>query len=199
MSGKTYGNIERKYLRLVKDFNKDITVVFYGYKPSPKDHGHNRGNKSLSLNIIHNLYSLCTITKARFLANSHNKTQMILLLPDVLGRNGMEVLLADDDADTLIVNTDLSRNGLARDVEVRVEGTDVFCLLIHHYLKTNCSLFVSTKAFIREEGGCLQIITLNVIVSNMTTVNVITQGEEGVSIWPNIDNVICEQSFTAIA
>ena len=153
MSGKTYGNIERKYLRLVKDFNKDITVVFDGYKPLPKDHGHNRGNKSFSLNIILNLYSPCTITKARFLANSHNKTQMILLLPDVLGRNGMEVLLADDDADTLIVKTDLSRNGLARDVEVRVEGTDVFCLLIQHYLKTNYSLFVSTKAFIREEGG----------------------------------------------
>ena len=57
----------------------------------------------------------------------------------------MEVLLAEDDADTLIVKTAL-RYALARDVEVRVEDTDVVCLLIHHCLKNNYSLFVSTKA-----------------------------------------------------
>ena len=61
---------------------------------------------------------------------------MILLLSDALGRN---------DADTLIVKTAL-RYGLASDVEVKVEDTDVVCLLIHHCLKTNYSLFVSTKA-----------------------------------------------------
>ena len=32
---------------------------------------------------------------------------MILQLSDVLGRNGVEVLLAEDDADTLIVKTAL--------------------------------------------------------------------------------------------
>ena len=70
---------------------------------------------------------------------------MILLLSDVLGRNGVEVLLAEDDADTLIVKTAL-RYALARDVEVRVEDTDFVFLMIHHCLKTNYSLFVSTKA-----------------------------------------------------
>ena len=45
VSGETYVNIARKYLRLVKDFNKDITVVFDGYKPSRKDHDHKRRNK----------------------------------------------------------------------------------------------------------------------------------------------------------
>ena len=100
--------------------------------------------KSLSSNIVFNQNTSCTITKARFLANSHNKAQMILLLSDALGRNWVEVLLAEDDADTLIVKTAL-RYGLARDVEVRVEDTDVVCLLIHHCLKTNYSLFVSTK------------------------------------------------------
>ena len=38
--------------------------------------------------------------------SSQNKTQMILL-SDVVGRYGVEVLLAKDDADTLIVKTSL--------------------------------------------------------------------------------------------
>ena len=41
-------------------------------------------------------------------------------------------------------------------------------------------------------------ITLNVIVSNTTTVKMITEGAARVSIWPKIDYVICKQSFTAI-
>ena len=40
------------------------------------------------------------------------------------------------------------------------------------------------------------MITLNVIVSNTTTVNVITEG--GFNMAEN-DYVICERSFTAIA
>ena len=124
----------------MKDFNKDITVVFDGYKPSSKDHDHKRRNKSFSSNIVHNQN-----TKARFIANSHNKIQAILLLSDVLGRNGVEVFLAEDDDDTLIVKTAL-RYALARDVEVRVEDTDFVSLMIHHCLKTNYSFFVSTKA-----------------------------------------------------
>ena len=70
---------------------------------------------------------------------------MIPLLSDVLGRNGVEVLLAEADADTLIVKTAL-RYALPRDVEGRVKDTDVVCHLIHHCLKTNYSLFVTTKA-----------------------------------------------------
>ena len=43
---------------------------------------------------------------------------MITLLSNVLKRNRVEVLLAEDDADTLIVKTAL-RYALARDVEVK--------------------------------------------------------------------------------
>ena len=57
----------------------------------------------------------------------------------------MEVFLAEDDDDTLIVKTAL-RYALAIDVEVRVEDTDFVSLMIHHCLKTNYSFFVSTKA-----------------------------------------------------
>ena len=61
-------------------------------------HDHKRRNKSFSSNIVLNLNTLCTITETIFLANSHNKTKMILLLSDVLGRYEVKVLLVEDDA-----------------------------------------------------------------------------------------------------
>ena len=51
-----------------------------------------------SSNIVLNMNTSCTIIKVIFLVNRHNKTEMILLLSDVLGHNGVEVLLAEDDA-----------------------------------------------------------------------------------------------------
>ena len=63
MSGETYVNITRKYLRSVKDFNKDITVVFDGHKPSPKDHDYKKRDKSFSSNIVLNQNTPCTITE----------------------------------------------------------------------------------------------------------------------------------------
>ena len=81
----------------MKDLNKDISVVLDGNKQSPKDYDHKRRNKSFSSNIVLNLNTSCTIIKVIFLVNRHNKTEMILLLSDVLGHNGVEVLLAEDD------------------------------------------------------------------------------------------------------
>ena len=141
MSGETYVNIARNYRRLVKDFKKDVTVVFDGYKPSPKDHDHKRRNKAFSSNIVLNQNTPCTNTKARFLTNIHNTTKMILLLSDVLGRNGLEVLRAEDHANIMIVKTAL-RYALARDVEVIVEDTDVVCLLYQPKLE-----LMTSKAF----------------------------------------------------
>ena len=111
-------------------------MVFDGYKPSPKDHDHKRRAKYYSSNIILNHNTPCTVSRARFLANSHNKTQLISLLSDVFQANGVEVLIAEDDADTLIVKTAI-RYGITKDVEVRVEDTDVICLLVHHCPRTN--------------------------------------------------------------
>ena len=35
VSGETFGTIAQRHLRFVKEFKKDVTVVFDGYKPSP--------------------------------------------------------------------------------------------------------------------------------------------------------------------
>jgi hypothetical protein len=82
VSGETLGTIARRYLRLVKDFDKDVVVVFDGYMSSLKDHDHKRRAKYHSSNISLNQQTPCTISRARFLANGHNKTQMIQLLSD---------------------------------------------------------------------------------------------------------------------
>ena len=121
-----------------------MTVVFDGYMSSPKDHDHKRRAKYHSSNISLNQQTPCTISRARFLANGHNKTQMIQLLSHFFQTSGIEVLLANDDADTLIVATAL-RYGLTRNVEVRAEDTDVICLLIHHCTRASYNLYVSIK------------------------------------------------------
>jgi hypothetical protein len=138
--GETLGAIARRYLRLVKDFDKDVAVVFDGYMSSPKDH--KRRAKYHSSNISLNQQTPCTISRARFLANGHNKTQMIQLLSDFFQTSGIEVLLANDDADTLIVATAL-RYGLTRNVEVRAEDTDVIFLLVHRCTRANYNVSVS--------------------------------------------------------
>ena len=69
------------------------------------------------------------------MANSHNKTQLISLQSDVFQANGVEVLIAEDDADTLIVKTAL-RYGITK---------DVICLLVHQCPRTNHCLYVTTK------------------------------------------------------
>ena len=84
-------------------------------KPSPKDHDHKRRATFFSSNMVLNQNTPCAVSKARFLANSHNKNHLILLLSDVFGSNVVEVLIADDDADSLIVKTTL-RHGLTKDV-----------------------------------------------------------------------------------
>ena len=58
--------------------------------------------------------------------------------------NGIRVVVAADDADTLIVKQALveARNG---DVEVRAEDTDVLCMIIHHLTLTSNDIHFTTK------------------------------------------------------
>ena len=142
--GETFGSIAHKYVTYVKNFQKDVSIVFDGYQSSPKDHDHKRRATSFSSNMIISHNTPCTISKARLLANSHNKSQLILLLSTVFTSNGIEVLIADDNADTLIVKTAI-RHGQIKDVEVRAEDTDVLCLLIHHCLTAKNKVFITTS------------------------------------------------------
>ena len=85
-----------------------------------------------------------TISKAIFWANSHDTSQLIVVLSTVFRSNDIEVLIAEDDADNLIIKTAI-RHGQIKDVEIRAEDNDVLCLLIRHCLNTKNKMFTTTN------------------------------------------------------
>ena len=54
-----------------------------------------------------------------------------MLLEDLFVASGIKVVLAEDDADTLIVQEAL-KIGTKQALEVRAEDTDILCMFVHH-------------------------------------------------------------------
>ena len=144
-SGETFGSILTKYCGVVQALKKGqpASVVFDGYSRSPKDHDRTRRSKLYSSNISIREDTPCTITKSRFMANGHNKTELIKLLSERLKSMGVKVIVARDDADTLIVREAL-RLAAGCKCEVRAEDTDLLCMLIHHSNLTSNDVVFST-------------------------------------------------------
>ena len=144
-SSETFGSICLKYAGLVKTLAKtqNTTVVFDGYNSSPKDHEHKRRIKNYSANILLNKETPCTMSKQRFLSNNQNKSQLIVLLSNVLSSQGIHVVVAADDADTLVVREalKLAQSGL---VHVHADDTDILCMLTYHITTvTNDIIFLA--------------------------------------------------------
>ena len=74
------------------------------------------------------------------MANGHNKTELIKLLSERRKSMGVKVIVARDDADTLIVREAL-RLAAGCKCEVRAEDTDLLCMLIHHSNLTSNDVF----------------------------------------------------------
>ena len=72
------------------------------------------------------------MAKKNLLVNSNNKKGLIDLICEVFLDNGIRVIKANDDADTLIAREALNL-ALVNKIEVRAEDTDVLCLLVHHF------------------------------------------------------------------
>uniref|UniRef100_UPI00358E3900 uncharacterized protein n=1 Tax=Myxine glutinosa TaxID=7769 RepID=UPI00358E3900 len=130
----TWKDIAESYLQFVKSMGSHclrITVVFDGYGSSTKDHDHLRRTKNACCDILIRPDIKSLVPREKFLDNKSNKTQLIRLLAETFGRNGISVQECPDDADTSIVRAALDE---AREspVEVRAEDTDIMVLLIHH-------------------------------------------------------------------
>ena len=145
-SGETFGKISLKYASVVSNLAKGrhCTVVFDGYSSSPKDHEHLRRLKNHSANVSLTPSTPCTMSKSRFLANSHNKSQLISLLKTVLGSQGVEVVVAEDDADTLVVR-EAMKAALTQAVDVKADDTDILCMLVTHIHAVSKDIIVHTK------------------------------------------------------
>ena len=74
-----------------------------------------------------------SVKKDDFLPNKLNKTELIKLLSDKFSSKGIKVLLATDDADSLIAHT-AAQSAETTNVIVIANDTDVIVLL-WHYLK----------------------------------------------------------------
>ena len=107
------------------------TVVFDGYGNSTKDHDHLRRTKNACCDILIRPDIKSIIQREKFLDNKSNKIQLIRLLAETFGRNGISVKECPDDADTSFVRAALDEARESR-VEVKAEDTDIMVLLIHH-------------------------------------------------------------------
>ena len=94
----------------------------------------------------------------RFFSNANNKHELIKLLSDVFTSNGIEVHVATDDADTMIVSKALKLS-LQSEVEIKAEDTDILCLLIHHYSPThNNDIVMTTRSDSHSIGNIVNAL-----------------------------------------
>ena len=128
-----------KFLKKIQQSGSGVTVVFGGYASSPKDHDHKRRSKYYCPDIKILMDISCTTPKKKLLSNPQNTTQLIELLAGIFRSNAINVVIAKDDTDTLIVSTAL-RISFQEDVEIKGEDTDVLCLLTHHYVKATYAI-----------------------------------------------------------
>ena len=118
-----YREVTKEYLKLIPK-NREVTVIFDGYEPSTKDHEHKRRVIAFRAEIAVKESTFCSVTKTKFLTNNNNKKELIDLISSIFTVNGIEVIRACNDADTLIVKKTLEMSFYG-DVELMAEDTDI--------------------------------------------------------------------------
>ncbi len=109
--GQTWQEIADSYLLYVQCLGRhsqNITVVFDGYSSSPKDHDHIRRTKNSCCDVQIRPDLIHLTPRAKFLDNTHNKSELIHLLSSTFRKHQITVELCDNDADTSIVRAALA-------------------------------------------------------------------------------------------
>ena len=140
----SFGEIVDSYSRYTICKYGISTIVFDGYSknPSIKDHEHERRSSTKSPNFSLHRETILTVSQQMFLANGHNKTELLKLLIPKLISDGHTVHQAESDADRIIVKTTLqiARNG--KSVTVFANDTDIIVMLLHHWNENMSSVLV---------------------------------------------------------
>ena len=150
-----------------------MIVVFDGYSGSPKDNDHIRRTKNSCCDLQIRPDMIYLTMKAKFLDNTHNKSQLILLF-STFRKYHIITKKCDNDADTSIVREALAAAG-GDSVEVRAEDADVLVMLMRHSSNTNHSLFLprrmaltiserSETLFMKERGAVCSFVTHSLAV-----------------------------------
>ena len=145
---QTWQEIANSYMSYIQHLgghSHKIIVVFDGYSSSPKDHNHFRRTKNscCDLQIRPNMIHLKT--RAKFLDNMHNKSQLILLLSSTFRKYQIIAEQCDNDADTSTVREALAAAATDESAEVRAEDADVLAKIVRHSSSTNFPVFTTTS------------------------------------------------------
>ena len=93
--GTKFAEIAEVYMKYVRCNYGSAIVIFDGYSErlSIKSDGHARraGSKGSSMNVVIKEDNEDPYNKERFLSNTHNKTKLISLLAEYLGKDGQHV------------------------------------------------------------------------------------------------------------
>ncbi|KAI3378566.1 hypothetical protein SNEBB_000964 [Seison nebaliae] len=126
--GQTWQEIADSYLSYVQCLgsrSQKITVVFDGYSNSPKDHDHIRRTKNSCCNLQIRPDMIHLTQRAKFMDNTHNKSELINLLSSTFRKRQITVEQCDNDADTSIV-----RAALAAATVDSVEVSEIVCTCV---------------------------------------------------------------------
>ena len=127
--GQSWQEIANSYLRYLQGLgcrSQKIIVVFDGYSRSPKDHDHIRRTKKSCCDLQIRPDLIHWTPRAKFLDNTHNKSELIHLLSSTFRKLHITVEQCDNDADTSSVREALDA---ARDGSVEVSNICVHILL----------------------------------------------------------------------
>lgn len=130
-----YGNIFECYLTYVKrHYGTNCIVVFDGYKNSKNSIKSAERCQRQNIHKGTDVYLSNTMdvqtSQEKFLSNDQNKIRFIAILSEKLLNSGIGVRQADDDADTLIVNTAIQKAQDHQQVIVVGEDIDIVILLL---------------------------------------------------------------------
>ena len=131
----TYLDVVHVYLGYIQRHYKDCVVVFDGYcnGPSLKDHEHIRRASAPAPLVSIEDHMPVYRNQSAFLMNCENKHCFVGMLSRHMKECGLEVLQAQNDADTLIARTALDIAASKEEVVVVADDTDVLVLLVHHF------------------------------------------------------------------
>lgn len=134
-SNVKYGSIFECYLTYVKrHYGANCTVIFDGYTNSNNNiksaERHRRQNINKSTDVFINESMDVQTSQEKFLSNDQNKIRLIAILTEKFLNSGVGVIQAEDDADTLIVQTAIQKTQNYRKVIVIGEDIDLIVLLL---------------------------------------------------------------------
>jgi hypothetical protein len=148
---------------IIKRYSRP-TIVFDGYssEPSTKDVTHLRRSKGIISPDGTFTSDMTFKSKKEIFLTNNNKSPFISLLAQRLRENECTVILAEEDADCLIISTAVAR---AQSTQVVVIGEDtdllvLLCYHMHHWMDTtftsdlNFLISAGTGTY-KKQSGCL--------------------------------------------